>query len=122
MRNLVRWMAGLAGIAALAKLVRARPRTVPALPPGEPTGDEPISGEPEGGDPAAELRRKLADARSGALETTDESAVAVASPDERSPEEHERSPEEPERSLEERRAEIHARAQDAIEAMRNDDA
>lgn len=106
MRNLVRWMAGLAGVAALAKLVRARPRTVPALPPGE---------ELESGDPAAELRRKLADARSAAPETTDESPVAVASPDER-------SPEEPERSLDERRAEIHARAQDAIEAMRNDDA
>jgi hypothetical protein len=115
MRNLVRWMAGLAGIAALAKLVRARPRTVPALPHGESTTDEPISDEPQGGDPAAELRRKLADARSGAPGTTEESAVAVAATDER-------SPEEPERSLEERRAEIHARAQDAIEAMRNDDA
>jgi hypothetical protein len=110
MRNLVRWIAGLAGIAALARLVRARSRTVPALPRGESTTDE-LGGE----DPAAELRRKLADARSGAPGTTEESAVAVASPEEG-------TPEAPERSLEERRAEIHARAQDAIESMRNDDA
>jgi hypothetical protein len=110
MRNLVRWMAGLAGIAALARLVRARSRTNPALPQGEQVGDE-----LESGDPAAELRRKLAAARSEAPGDTEESAAAVAAPDQL-------SPEQPEQSLEERRAEIHARAQDAIEAMRNDDA
>lgn len=115
MRNLVRWIAGLAGVAALARLVRARSRTNPTLPHGEPASDTPVGGELEGGDPAAELRRKLADARSGAPGTIEDSAAAVAGPDES-------SPEEPERTLEERRAEIHARAQDAIDAMRNDDA
>jgi hypothetical protein len=105
MRNLVRWMAGLAGIAALAKLFGARPRTVPALTQGEAEGD----------DPAAELRRKLAEARSGAPEASAQETVTAASaePPARSPE--------PERSLEERRAEIHARAKDAIDAMRSED-
>jgi hypothetical protein len=106
MRNLVRWMAGLAGIAALAKLFGARPRTVPALTQGETDGD----------DPAAELRRKLAEARSGAPEGAAQETVTAASADLPA-----RSPGEPERSLEERRAEIHARAQDAIDAMRNED-
>jgi hypothetical protein len=106
MRNLVRWMAGLAGIAALAKLFGARPRTVPALTPAEPEGD----------DPAAELRRKLAEARSGATEPSAQEPVSAASA-----EPPERSPEQPERSLEERRAEVHARAKEAIDAMRNED-
>jgi hypothetical protein len=99
MRKLVRWMAGLAGIAALAKLVHARPRTVPALEDGQPATD----------DPAEELRRKLAEARAVAPEAHDAPGTANLA-------------DEPERSLEERRAEIHARAQGAIDAMRNDDA
>lgn len=86
-------MAGLAGIAALAKLVHARPRTVPPLAPAEPALD----------DPAEELRRKLAEAR-------------AASPDRAG----EAEPSMPAQTLEERRAEVHARAQDAIDAMRND--
>ena len=108
MRNLVRWMAGLAGIAALAKLFGARPRTVPALTQAEPDGD----------DPAAELRRKLAEARSGAPDAAAQEPVTAASAD---PTERPRPVDEPGRSLEERRAEIHARAQDAIDAMRNED-
>jgi hypothetical protein len=106
MRNLFRWMAGLAGIAALAKLFGARPRTVPALTQGEPDDD----------DPAAELRRKLAEARSSAPETAAQETVTAVPADLPA-----HSPDEPERSLEERRAEIHARAQDAIAAMRNED-
>ena len=97
MRKLVRWMAGLAGIAALAKLVHARPRTVPALTESDATSD----------DPAEELRRKLADARATPPEVP--GATGIAGP-----------PDEPEQSLEERRAEIHARAQEAITAMRDD--
>ncbi len=98
MRNLVRWMAGLAGIAALAKLVRARSQSAPALSPPERADD----------DPADALRRKLADARSVTPDPPGDSAAAT--------------PDEPALSLEERRAEIHARAQDAIDAMRSDDA
>ena len=97
MRKLVGWMAGLAGIAALAKLFHARPRTVPPLAPPEPAPD----------DPAEELRRKLAEAR-------------AVSPDPAGETEPEAAPDVTERSLEERRAEIHSRAQDAIDAMRND--
>jgi hypothetical protein len=97
MRKLVRWIAGLAGIAALAKLIHARPRTVPPLTPGDATID----------DPAEELRRKLAEARAAAPDPAGATETTV-------------TPDEPERSLEERRAEIHSRAQDAIDAMRND--
>lgn len=100
MRNLVRWMAGLAGIAALAKLVRARSQSAPALSPPERADD----------DPADALRRKLADARSVTPDPPGDSTTVAAAPDE------------PALSLEERRAEIHARAQDAIDAMRSDDA
>ena len=53
-------------------------------------------------------RRKLAEARAVA---PDPSGVAVTAA----------VPDEPDRSLEERRAEVHARAQDAIDAMRGDD-
>ena len=97
MRKLLGWMAGLAGIAALAKLVHARPRTVPPLATAEPALD----------DPAEELRRKLAEARAASPDRAGEAGSAAA-------------PDVPERSLEERRADVHARAQDAIDAMRND--
>ena len=90
-------MAGLAGIAALAKLFHARPRTVPPLAPPETALD----------DPAEELRRKLAEARAASPDPTGEAEPAAV-------------PDVPERSLEERRAEVHARAQDAIDAMRGD--
>lgn len=89
MRRLLGWTAGLAGIAALARLLAARrvrpeaPAVTPVLPPP---------------DPAEELRRKLA-------ETRDEGAARVAKP---------RAPTE---TIDERRARVHARAQATVEAM-----
>jgi hypothetical protein len=85
-RKLFGWMAGLAGIAALARLLAARharleaPARAPSLPP----------------DPAVDLRRKLAEAR-------EQPAAAAA----------EASTE----TLDERRARVHAKAHEAVDAM-----
>ena len=91
MRRLIGWTAGLVGIAALARLLAARrDRTeAPALPPVSPAGD-----------PAEELRRKLAESR-------DPDAPAAELP----------GPPARDESLEERRARVHAKAQEALEAM-----
>jgi hypothetical protein len=91
-RRLYGWTAGLVGIAALARLLAARrPRVgAPALPPPSPAGD-----------PAEELRRKLAESR-------DAVSPAVESPPE---------PSVPKESLEDRRARVHAKAQEALSAM-----
>ena len=90
MRRLFGWTAGLVGIAALARLLAARrDRAVaPALPPAPPAED-----------PAEELRRKLAESR-GADAPSAEPTITS----------------EPE-SLEERRARVHAKAQEALDAM-----
>jgi hypothetical protein len=81
-------MAGLVGIAALARLLarreRAARRETAALP---------------GPDPAEELRRKLSESR-------DVPAVTAAPPAEA-----------PTETLEERRARVHAKAQEAMGAM-----
>lgn len=105
MRRLVGWMAGLAGIAALAKILRRRQHPKPGAQPGLPVDD-----------PAEELRRKLAEARAGAT-------PPVAAPDE--PTDGQRVPEtgapgdgETAPTIAERRADVHARAQAAIDAMR----
>jgi hypothetical protein len=91
MRTLFRWIAGLAGIAALARLLASRqPRPAAPLPPA--AGPEP--------DPAEALRRKLTDARS-------EPVSPSATPEDDGPTE----------TLDARRARIHAKAQEAIEAM-----
>ena len=92
MRRLIGWTAGLVGIAALARLLAARrDRTeAPALPP-------PVS---PAGDPAEELRRKLAESR----DADAPSAEATTTP-------------EAVESLEERRARVHAKAQEALSAM-----
>jgi len=91
-RRLIGWTAGLVGIAALARLLAARrDRTeAPALPP-------PVS---PAGDPAEELRRKLAESR-------DPDAPAAELP----------GPPVRDESLEERRARVHAKAQEALSAM-----
>lgn len=116
MRRVIGWIAGLAGIAALVKLLRRRPRqavTSPTAPPAQ--------------DPAEELRRKLAEARASAgvaEEPAPTPAVDVASAasgdDESGPAgEGMTGGDEPEgASLDERRADVHARAQAAIESMR----
>jgi len=89
-RRLFGWTAGLVGIAALARLLAARrDRAAPALPPAPPAED-----------PAVELRRKLAESR----DADAPSAEATTTP-------------EAVESLEERRARVHAKAQEALEAM-----
>jgi hypothetical protein len=90
-RRLFGWTAGLVGIAALARLLAARrDRAVaPALPPASPAED-----------PAEELRRKLAESRDADAPPVEQTTTS-----------------EPAESLEERRARVHAKAQEALEAM-----
>jgi hypothetical protein len=93
-RRLFGWTAGLVGIAALARLLarrQARREAVPALRP------------PSEADPAEALRRKLSDTR--ATDDTEPSARDAGPADE------------PTETLDERRARVHAKAQEAIEAM-----
>lgn len=88
MRRLFGWMAGLAGIAALARLLSARQsRHEPPYP---------VSGPP---DPADALRQRLSASRA-------EPHAHAAAPDASAAE-----------TLDERRARIHAKAQEAIESM-----
>ncbi len=98
MRRLFGWTAGLVGIAALARiLARRQARTAAGPAPAL--------------DPAEELRRKLDESRGqatsgGAGATT--TAGPAATPD---------APAEPTETLDERRARVHAKAQEALEAM-----
>lgn len=82
-------MAGLAGIAALARLLAARRAhlDVPASAPAPPVPD-----------PAEELRRKLAETREQPAEAPAEAAA-------------------PTETIDERRARVHAKAQEALDAM-----
>ena len=81
------WFAGLVGIAALGRWLSRRRR------PAESIAEPPTA---VADDPAEELRRKLADARQPQPEV---------------------EPVPPEETLEERRARVHAKARDAIDAM-----
>jgi hypothetical protein len=91
-------MAGLVGIAALARvLARRRPRH--GVPSASSVAPAPAS------DPAEELRRKLSATR--------------ATPDEPSESQDIAPPAEPTETLEERRSRVHAKAQEAIEAMQD---
>jgi hypothetical protein len=93
-RRLVGWTAGAVGIAALARtLARRRVHHAPAASPAPPVDDH-----------AEALRRKL-----------DETRATEAAPP--AAEEREPEPEAPQESLEERRARVHAKAQEAIDAM-----
>lgn len=89
MKRALGWFAGLVGLAALGRWLarRARAKAV----------------EPDGGDPAEELRRRL-----------DATRIEDPAPDALRPEE----PEPDARSLDDRRADVHQRAQEAIDAMR----
>lgn len=109
MRKLFGWLAGLVTVAGLAKLFQrwrhAAAEPAPA-PPSEP-------------DPAAELRRRLDEVRAAeGEEARSEDAAGAAPPAESDqPEQAADGP-----TIEERRAAIHAKAQEAIDAMRDPDA
>jgi hypothetical protein len=89
-------MAGLVGIAALARLLAARRAATTAPAP------RPAPAQPDG-DPAEALRRKLSETRGAAGTDATPPAVGSAS--------------EPTETLDERRARAHAKAQEAMEAM-----
>ena len=95
MRKLFGWMAGLAGIAALARIVAARRAHVAA--------PVPTTIAPPAADPAEALRRKLSEARNDP-EAATETPSTTAAP-------------EPTETLEERRARVHAKAHEAMDAM-----
>lgn len=101
MRAVVGWVAGLVGLAALVRLL-ARRRTAAAVPSPEPAPTPAPSGSTDAEDPADELRRKL-DERRDTDEPAAEPPIAEAP-----------------QSLDERRAEVHARAREAIDALRPD--
>ena len=97
MKRALASIAGLVGIAALGRWLAQRRH--PAEPVAEPAA-EPAAAAPAD-DPAEELRRKLANAR-------EPGAVA--------------EPEPAAESLDERRARVHAKAREAIDAMGDDGA
>jgi hypothetical protein len=93
-RRLFAWMAGLVGIAALARVLARRSRHEASSEAAAPAAD-----------PAEELRRKLSATRATPDEPPDSQDIAPpAAPDE---------------TLEERRSRVHAKAQEAIEAMQD---
>ncbi len=101
-RRLFAWMAGLAGIAALARVLSARRARVGPLPPTRPA------------DPAEALRQRLSETRGGDGRETATVATAADEPTSEGP-----SNEEPTETLDERRARIHAKAREAIDAMQD---
>lgn len=92
MKRPLAWFAGLLGIAALGRWLSQRQHPAPIHPEAP---------EAAADDPADELRRRLADARQ--TEPTGEPAP-------------------PEETLDERRARVHAKAREAIDAMGDDGA
>ena len=92
-RRLFGWMAGLVGLAALARVLVRRERSTAAATPAQPAPD-----------PAEELRRKLSDSRTEPV-AIEEPMVATE------------PGAEPRESLEERRARVHAKAEAAITEM-----
>ncbi len=94
MKRALASFASLVGIAALGRWLSHRRHPAPTVP-------KPV--EPPAADPAEELRRKLANARQ--TEPEPETATEPAAPEE---------------SLEERRARVHAKAREAIDAMGDD--
>ena len=96
MRRLFGWTAGLVGIAALARLLAQRQARVGRAP--APAVD-----------PADELRRKLDESRSEAAPAGHSPGPSTAA--------HRDEPAAPAETLAERRARVHAKAQEALEAM-----
>ena len=97
MKRALASLAGLIGLAALGRWFAQRRRPAEPVADAVATPAEPIAVE-AGDDPAEELRRKLAEARDADPEPGDE----------------------PE-SLDERRARVHAKAREAIDAMTDDE-
>lgn len=95
MRRLIGWTAGVVGVAALARmLARRRPAPKPvAAPPAD--------------DHAEALRRKLDETRASDAASAPTSTADVEDVEDEAPRE----------SLENRRARVHAKAQEAIDAM-----
>ena len=95
MRRLIGWTAGVVGVAALARmLARRRPAPKPvAAPPAD--------------DHAEVLRRKLDETRASDAASAPTSTADVEDVEDEAPRE----------SLENRRARVHAKAQEAIDAM-----
>jgi hypothetical protein len=92
-RRLFGWTAGLVGIAALARLLARRQARSAAAPP-------------RAVDPAQELRRKLDESRGEPAAEVPATTAAEAA-----------AATEPKETLDERRARVHAKAQEALEAM-----
>jgi hypothetical protein len=90
-QRLFGWMAGLVSIAALARVLARRRRRETQAAEQQAVAQ----------DPAEELRRKLSETREAAVPT--EPA----------------GPSEPTETLEDRRSRVHAKAQEAIEAMQD---
>lgn len=118
MRRLIGWTAGLAGVAALARLLARRRAATSPAPPGEPAQGQPPQ-DPPVDDPVDELRRKLAETRGPA----DFADFDVADPDTNEPAVDEPAVDEPEdgapdETIAQRRRRVHEKAQEAIEAMK----
>ena len=96
MRRLIGWTAGVVGIAALARTLARRKVRQSRQPVAAPPVD----------DHAEALRRKLDETRAADVAPVGTTA-AVDEPE----------PDAPRESLEDRRARVHAKAQEAIDAM-----
>ena len=102
MKRALAWFAGLVGIAALGRWLARRGQQEQQPTPSFVTAP-PAPAAPESitTDPAEELRRRLAEAREA--DPVPEPAAAAA-----------------DETLEERRARVHAKAREAIDAMGDD--
>ena len=103
MKRVIAWLAGLVGIAALGRWLarRAHHGQQPAAGSETTPAAEAAAPEATGADPAEELRRRLAEAREA--EPASEPAATPV-----------------EETLDERRARVHAKAREAIDAMGDD--
>jgi hypothetical protein len=95
------WFAGLVGIAALGRWLARRTHRAERPEQAGPAPADPAA-DAQAGDPAAELRRRLAEAREAGPEPPAAPAGAA------------------EETLDERRARVHAQARQAIDAMADD--
>lgn len=98
MKRTLAWFAGLVGIAALGRMLSRRRNVADNV---VVVDDTPVV--PDADDPAEELRRKLAEQR-------DTAPAAV----------QDTEPEAAVESLDERRARVHAKAREAMDAMHDD--